>query len=65
MEMPVCRKCGEPHWRFKRCAGQPEKQPVRQPVPVFYSHADRRPGSRLTTLDQTASNTFRRKRDPS
>lgn len=68
MQKPTCRKCGQDHWRFKRCeeiagAEQPAKPVVKQPVPVFHSHVDRRVGSRLTTLDQTAPRTFMRKRE--
>jgi hypothetical protein len=66
MEKPECRKCGERHWRFKRCevaAAEPPEAPKPMVVPVFHSHADRRLGSRLTSLDQTAPRTFMRKRD--
>lgn len=68
MEKPVCRKCERTHWRFQKCdvvaaAERAAAPPVPQPIPVFHSHADRRLGSRLTTLDQTAPRTFMRKRD--
>jgi hypothetical protein len=66
VQKPVCKKCELPHWRFQKCEladGYVAPPKPVMPVPVFHSHSDRRLGSRLTTLDQTAPSTFMRKRD--
>lgn len=59
-EPPFCRKCGNPHWRFKACAGDPDAPAVR-PVEIV-----RRPrtdglvewGDRFTTLRRDGDRSF-------
>ena len=67
MEMPRCKKCGEHHWRFKKCAPTPALElftESRRVVPLWKTDTDREWGDRTVTVERNRGWGDRSKRSP-